>query len=92
MGRPVAKARSDELATLRKMTMGFVFQHFNLIPRLNVIENVALPLLSWPRSRMLSETRHMSELQRVEMAHRASYKPAELSGGQKQQWPLPVLW
>ena len=85
MGRPVAKARSDELATLRKMTMGFVFQHFNLIPRLNVIENVALPLRYRGLDRACSLKRAMSELQRVGMAHRASYKPAELSGGQKQR-------
>ena len=44
MGQPVSKDQSDELATLRKTNIGFVFQNFNLIPRLSVIENVALPL------------------------------------------------
>lgn len=44
MGRPVTQAQSDELASLRKMNIGFIFQNFNLIPRLNVIENVALAL------------------------------------------------
>ena len=44
MGRSVANARNDELAAIRKMQIGFVFQNFNLIPRLTVIENVALPL------------------------------------------------
>lgn len=85
MGRPVTKAQSDELATLRKMNMGFIFQNFNLIPRLNVIENVALALRyrGFDRARSLEQA--MLMLQRVGMAHRACYKPADLSGGQKQR-------
>ena len=85
MGRPVTQAQSDELASLRKMNIGFIFQNFNLIPRLNVIENVALALrYRWfDRARSLEQA--MVMLQRVGMAHRACYKPADLSGGQKQR-------
>jgi len=85
MGRPVANARNDELAAIRKMQIGFVFQNFNLIPRLTVIENVALPLRYRGMDRTHSLEHAMCMLQRVGMAPRAGYKPADLSGGQKQR-------
>lgn len=85
MGRAVTKKQSDELAALRKKNIGFVFQNFNLIPRLNVVENVALPLRYHGVDRGQSLERAMLMLQRVGMAHRAGYKPADLSGGQKQR-------
>lgn len=85
MGHPVSKAQSDELATLRKTNIGFVFQNFNLIPRLSVIENVALPLRYRGTNRAQSLEKAMLMLQRVGMAQRAHYKPADLSGGQKQR-------
>jgi putative ABC transport system ATP-binding protein len=85
MGRPVTQAQSDELASLRKMNIGFIFQNFNLIPRLNVIENVALSLRYRGIDRARSLEQAMQMLQRVGMAHRACYKPADLSGGQKQR-------
>lgn len=85
MGRPVAKIQSDELAAIRRMEVGFIFQNFNLIPRLSVIENVALPLRYRGIDRARSIELSMSMLQRVDMAQRANYKPADLSGGQKQR-------
>ena len=85
MGRSVANARNDELAAIRKMQIGFVFQNFNLIPRLTVIENVALPLRYRGMDRAHSLEHAMCMLQRVGMAQRAGYKPADLSGGQKQR-------
>lgn len=85
MGHPISKAQSDDLPTLRKMNIGFIFQNFNLIPRLSVVENVALPLRyrAMDRARSLEEAMFM--LERVGMAQRASYRPADLSGGQKQR-------
>ena len=85
MGHPVSQTQSDELATLRKINIGFVFQNFNLIPRLSVIENVALPLRYRGIDRVCSLEQAMQILQRVGMAQRAHYKPADLSGGQKQR-------
>ena len=85
MGQPVSKDQSDELATLRKTNIGFVFQNFNLIPRLSVIENVALPLRYRGTDRTQSLERAMRMLQRVGIEPRAHYKPADLSGGQKQR-------
>lgn len=85
MGHPVSQTQSDELATLRKINIGFVFQNFNLIPRLSVIENVALPLRYRGIERAHSLAQALQMLQRVGMAERAHYKPADLSGGQKQR-------
>ena len=85
MGHPIATAHSDELARLRKMHIGFVFQNFNLIPRLSVLENVALPLRYRGMDRARALERALCMLQRVGMAHRAGFRPADLSGGQKQR-------
>ena len=85
MGQSVGAMHSDELAALRKMQIGFVFQNFNLIPRLSVIENVALPLRYRGIERAHSLAQALQMLQRVGMAERAHYKPADLSGGQKQR-------
>lgn len=85
MGQPVCGMQSDEQAALRKMQIGFVFQNFNLIPRLNVIENVALPLRYRGIERNQSLAQALQMLQRVGMEALAHYRPAELSGGQKQR-------
>ena len=85
MGHPVSSAQSDDLANLRKMNIGFIFQNFNLIPRLSAIENVALPLRYRGLGRARALDLAMLMLQRVGMAQRASYRPADLSGGQKQR-------
>lgn len=85
MGQPVCAMHSDELAALRKMQIGFVFQNFNLIPRLSVIKNVALPLRYRGIDRNQSMAQALQMLQRVGMAQRAHSMPADLSGGQKQR-------
>lgn len=85
MGHRVSRTQGDELAMLRKTEIGFVFQNFNLIPRLSVIENVALPLRYRGMDRKQSLEYAMGMLRRVGMAQRASYLPADLSGGQKQR-------
>ncbi len=78
-------ADDNELSTLRNQKIGFVFQSYNLLPKLNVLENVAVPLLyrGWSRSQIVPRCREM--LARVNMADREHHKPNELSGGQQQR-------
>jgi putative ABC transport system ATP-binding protein len=75
----------DELAEIRNKKIGFVFQSFNLIPRLSAIKNVVLPLLY---SGIPSEERNKGAfelLQKVGLSHRANHLPSELSGGEQQR-------
>jgi putative ABC transport system ATP-binding protein len=82
--RPVAKLRPNQRAKIRRDTVGFVFQSFNLLPRLTVLENVALPLAykGMSLSRRLRQASNM--LERVGLADREYYYPRHLSGGQAQ--------
>lgn len=84
-GRSVAKLRSNQRAKIRRDKIGFVFQSFNLIPRMNVLENVALPLAY----RGMTQTRRLKQaanvLDRVGLADREFFMPRALSGGQAQR-------
>lgn len=83
--RQVAKLRANQRAKARRDTVGFVFQSFNLLPRLTVLENVALPLLY----KGLTQTRRLkvagAMLERVGLADREYFYPKQLSGGQAQR-------
>ncbi len=72
-------------AKLRNSEIGFVFQAFNLIGDLSVVENVELPLTYSKVPKSERRQRAMEKLERVNMAHRASHRPSQLSGGQQQR-------
>jgi len=74
-----------ELATVRNRTIGFVFQSFNLIKRMSVAENVALPLIYAGVSRARAHAKALVELERVGLAAYAKRTPNQLSGGQQQR-------
>lgn len=83
-GRDVSTLSSDERARVRNSRIGFVFQKFNLLPRLTALENVALPLL-YQGSGRDAKTRAAQALRRVGLDHRADHRPPELSGGECQR-------
>jgi putative ABC transport system ATP-binding protein len=74
-----------ELAMIRNRTIGFVFQSFNLIKRMSVAENVALPLIYAGVSRAKAHTKALAELDRVGLLDYAKRTPNQLSGGQQQR-------
>ena len=84
-GLEVSKSQRGELSKIRRDNVGFVFQQFNLIAALTAIENVMLPL-KYAGVRGDGARRRAAELlEAVEMNHRLSHRPAELSGGEKQR-------
>lgn len=84
-GRDVRGIEPDALAAVRGEEIGFVFQSFNLLPRLSVAENVELPLSYRGVSRRVRRERALKALERVGLAHRARHRPNEISGGEHQR-------
>lgn len=84
-GKDVSRMEDDELADVRNTEIGFVFQQFNLLPRLTAWENVALPLIYAGVGKAEREQRAKAMLEKVGLADRAHHKPNELSGGQSQR-------
>jgi putative ABC transport system ATP-binding protein len=84
-GRPVHHLDDDSLAELRAHRIGFVFQTFNLMPRMSAVRNAALPLLYAGVARSEREERAADLLERVGLGHRLGHRPAELSGGERQR-------
>ena len=82
-GRDIAKLSEDELAAVRNRHIGFVFQSFNLLPRMSALENVELPLLYAGAKR--SKEKALASLNRVGLEARRHHLPSELSGGQRQR-------
>ncbi len=84
-GTMIQNASARELAAIRNRKIGFVFQFFNLLPKLSVLQNVELPMIySGIRSKERRE-RAMAALEAVSMANRAKHRPSQLSGGQQQR-------
>lgn len=84
-GSDVSIMKDDELAAIRNKEIGFVFQQFNLLPRLSALENVALPLVYAGISKKDREDRAREVLRKVNLEDRWHHKPNELSGGQCQR-------
>ena len=75
----------NELADIRNKEIGFVFQQFNLLPRLTALENVALPLVYAGVSKKIRTEKAMQVMEMVSLTDRSHHKPNELSGGQCQR-------
>jgi ABC-type lipoprotein export system ATPase subunit len=75
----------DELTRVRRDKIGFIFQFFNLLPTLNCLENVSLPLhlRKWPRRKIEERAKELLNL--VQLSHRIDHLPEELSGGERQR-------
>jgi len=84
-GKETARMNEKELSVLRNQTIGFVFQQYHLIPSMNVIENVMLPLKYQKVDRALRAEKAEEVLKAVGLSERMYHKPNELSGGQKQR-------
>ena len=84
-GEDVSKMLDDDLADVRNKEIGFVFQQFNLLPRLTAAENVALPLIYNGTAKKIRMEYALEMLDRVGLADRSHHKPNELSGGQNQR-------
>ena len=87
-GRDIARMSREELARYRRSTVGMVFQAFNLVAAMTVLENVELPMrfAEAPRDQRMARARR--SLERVGLGHRLDHRPSELSGGEQQRASL----
>jgi putative ABC transport system ATP-binding protein len=83
-GEDVSSLSDDRLAEIRNRYIGFVFQSYNLLPRMTALENVGLPLL-YGGNGGDRRARALAALERVGLGHRAGHRPMELSGGEQQR-------
>lgn len=84
-GKDVSQMRDDELAEIRNKEIGFVFQTFNLLPRTNALDNVALPMIYAGYSKSERRARAQQVLTQVGLSDRMDHQPNQLSGGQRQR-------
>ena len=84
-GQPIEEYTESQLAKIRNQKIGFVFQSFNLIPKMSAEENVELPLIYQKVPRAERQKRVKEALERVGLTKRAKHLPTELSGGQQQR-------
>lgn len=82
-GKDVSRLSKDQLAEIRNLRIGFVFQSFNLLPRMSALENVELPLLYAVKSK--TKERARAALEVVGLGDRTEHQPNQLSGGQRQR-------
>jgi putative ABC transport system ATP-binding protein len=81
----IQDATPRQLAVIRNRKVGFVFQFFNLLPKLNVLQNVELPMIYSGVSSKARREKAMAALESVDLANRAKHRPSQLSGGQQQR-------
>jgi putative ABC transport system ATP-binding protein len=84
-GTEIQRASKRELARIRNQKIGFVFQSFNLLPKLTVLQNVELPMLYSGASSRERRDRAMAALKLVDLENRSKHRPMQLSGGQQQR-------
>src|SRR5579884_463827 len=84
-GIDVASLSGDELALVRNRKVGFIFQGFNLLPRMTALGNVMLPMVYAGVPRAVMHERALAALEAVGLSDRADHRPAEMSGGQQQR-------
>ena len=84
-GKSIDELTDDELARIRNKKMGFVFQAFNLLPRITVFENVRLPLVYSDIKKDLEEELVKKAIREVGLSHRINFYPNQLSGGEQQR-------
>jgi putative ABC transport system ATP-binding protein len=84
-GKPTHKMSSTQLASIRNVEIGFVFQSFELLPRQNALKNVMLPLIYSPKHWWGAKKRARRALERVGLGDRMRHRPSQLSGGQRQR-------
>jgi putative ABC transport system ATP-binding protein len=84
-GQDVSRLDRDALARVRNRSIGFVFQHFNLLPRMTALDNVELPLVYAGLSAAERRARALARLREVGLADRAHHQPSQLSGGEQQR-------
>ena len=84
-GRDVGQMDRDELAEIRNELLGFIFQQYNLLPKLDILENVELPLAYAGMPRAERHQRAREVLEQVGLADKIHHKPTQLSGGQQQR-------
>lgn len=87
-GNPISSLTSSELAAIRNKEIGFVFQTFNLLPRMTSLDNVALPLVYSGMGKKARQEKAAYALEIVGLGDRMTHKPNELSGGQRQRVAL----
>jgi putative ABC transport system ATP-binding protein len=84
-GIPIESASAGQLATVRNRKIGFVFQFFNLLPKLNVLQNVELPMVYSGKNATERRDHAMAALKMVDLENRVKHRPMQLSGGQQQR-------
>ena len=84
-GRDVGRMNKNELAEIRNELLGFIFQQYNLLPKLNILENVEVPLMYRGVGRAERKAIAQKALERVGLGDKVHHRPSQLSGGQQQR-------
>ncbi len=84
-GQDVGQLSKNQLAAIRNKMLGFIFQQYNLLPKLSILENVEVPLMYAGVSRSERRKRALEALERVGLADKYKHRPNQLSGGQQQR-------